>query len=92
MNLSYILNHLGEDRSAFLNAVATPVYRTSNFAFPDTASFREAFRDEYTSNLYSKGNNPTVRVLAEKIAALEHTEKALLFFLWNCRGVICHTR
>ncbi len=31
MDLSYILNELGEDRSDYFNAVAPPIMQTSNF-------------------------------------------------------------
>src|SRR5690606_29126466 len=33
MDLSFILNHLGEEREDYFNAVAPPVMQTSNFAF-----------------------------------------------------------
>ena len=78
-DLNYILNHLGEDREHYYNAIAPPVIQTSNFAFPDLESFRNAFSDELTSHVYSRGNNPTVEILRKKLAALEGTEDALVF-------------
>ncbi len=78
-NLNHILNHLGEDRATYFNAVAPPIVQSSNFAFPDLHSFREAFIDESVSYAYTRGNNPTVAILRKKLAALEHTEDALVF-------------
>jgi hypothetical protein len=33
MDISYIINELGEDRELYFNAVAPPIMQTSNFAF-----------------------------------------------------------
>ncbi len=79
MELSYILNHLGEDRDQYYQAVSPPVIQTSNFVFPDLPSFRAAFSDELTHHVYSRGNNPTVQILRKKLAALEQTEDCLVF-------------
>jgi cystathionine beta-lyase len=78
MHLSEILIHLGEDRERYFNAVAPPIIQTSNFAFPDLASFRKAMSDEMGSHLYTRGNNPTVEILRKKLAALEGSEDALV--------------
>lgn len=79
MHLSHILNHLGEDREKYFNAVAPPIIQTSNFSFKTIADFKAAFNDELSSHIYSRGNNPTVDILRKKIAALEHAEDALVF-------------
>ncbi len=79
MHLSEILNHLGEDRENYFNAVSPPIIQTSNFAFKTLGEFRNAFVDELESHLYSRGNNPTVKILRQKIAALEEAEDALVF-------------
>jgi cystathionine beta-lyase len=79
MHLSHILNHLGEDRENYFNAVAPPIIQTSNFAFKNLEDFRGAFVDELQAHLYSRGNNPTVEILRKKIAALEEAEDSLVF-------------
>src|SRR5882762_9659341 len=79
MELSYILNELGEERDLYYNAVAPPVIQTSNFAFNTVADLRQAMADEYYANLYSRGNNPTVDMLRKKLAALDGAEDALVF-------------
>ncbi|CAN5471679.1 bifunctional L-alanine/L-glutamate racemase [soil metagenome] len=79
MDLPYILNQLGEDRSDYYNAVAPPIIQTSNFAFDTVASLRDALSDESKVFLYSRGNNPTIDILQQKLAALDGAEDALVF-------------
>ena len=79
MDLSYILNELGEDRGQYFNAVAPPIIQTSNFAFKKVDAMRRAFEDEYSTYLYSRGLNPTVKILSEKLAALDGAEDCLVF-------------
>jgi len=74
---SYILTHLGEDDAADA-AVSPPIYQTSNFCFGSFAEFRAALADEGHHRLYTRGNNPTVTLAEEKLAALEHGERAKL--------------
>ena len=78
-DLSYILNHLGEDRESQRGAVSPPIYQSSIFAFPSVEAFREGFRDEFRRTTYTRGNNPTVEVLRKKVAALEGAEDCLMF-------------
>ncbi|MFN5169914.1 MAG: trans-sulfuration enzyme family protein [Cyclobacteriaceae bacterium] len=79
MELSYILNELGEEREQYFNAIAPPIVQSSNFAFRTVAEFRAALADEYHATLYSRGNNPTVDILRKKLAALDGAEDALVF-------------
>ncbi len=79
MELSYILNELGEERENYFNAIAPPIIQTSNFKFNTVADFRAALADEYQGNLYSRGFNPTSDILRKKLAALDGAEDALVF-------------
>ena len=79
MHLSEILFHLGEDRENYFNAVCPPIMQSSNFAFKTLDEFRNAFSDELKSNIYTRGNNPTVKILRQKLAALEKAEDCLVF-------------
>ena len=79
MDLSWILNHLGEDREQYFGAVAPPIVQSSIFAFPTVAKMRESFRDELAAHVYTRGNNPTVEILRRKVAALEGAEDCLMF-------------
>lgn len=79
MELSYILNELGEERSEYFNAVSPPIVQTSNFTFKTVSDFRQALGDEFDALLYSRGNNPTLDILRKKLAALDGAEDALVF-------------
>ena len=79
MDLSYIINELGEDRENYFNAIAPPIIQSSNFAFKNVDEMRSAFADEYSAYLYSRGVNPTVEILCKKLAALDHAEDCLVF-------------
>ncbi|MBS1622982.1 MAG: aminotransferase class I/II-fold pyridoxal phosphate-dependent enzyme [Bacteroidetes bacterium] len=78
MDISYILNILGEDREEYYGAIAPPVIQSSNFAFPTVASLRGAFERETQAHLYTRGNNPTVEILRRKLAALAGADDALV--------------
>jgi cystathionine beta-lyase/cystathionine gamma-synthase len=79
MDISYIINELGEERGQYFNAVSPPIMQTSNFAFRKVDDLYAAFNDEMSSYLYSRGNNPTVEILRKKLAALDGAEDCLVF-------------
>lgn len=79
MELSYILNELGEDRDLYFNAVAPPIVQTSNFACKTVDDMRHMLQHEAESYLYTRGNNPTVTMFEKKMAALEGAEHAIAF-------------
>lgn len=79
MDISYIINELGEERENYFNAVAPPIMQTSNFVFEKVDGMRHAFENEYSTYLYSRGKNPTVDILAKKLAALDDAEDCLVF-------------
>ncbi len=79
MDLSYILNHLGEERENYYNAVSPPMILSSNFCFTSVGDMREKLKRELETPFYTRGFNPTVGILRQKIAALEGTEDALVF-------------
>ena len=79
MDISQIINELGEDRELYFNAVAPPIMQTSNFSFKKVADLTKAFEDEMGGSLYSRGLNPTVDILRKKLAALDRAEDCLVF-------------
>src|SRR5215467_143030 len=79
MDLSYILNELGEERENYFNAISPPIVQTSNFAFKKVDELASALDDEMSDYLYSRGLNPTVEILRKKMAALDGAEDCLIF-------------
>jgi len=79
MDISYIINELAEDRENYYNAVSPPIIQSSNFVFNTVDEMRNAFADEYSTYLYSRGLNPTVDILRKKLAALDNAEDCLVF-------------
>jgi cystathionine beta-lyase/cystathionine gamma-synthase len=79
MDISYILNHLGEDRENYYNAVTPPVAASTNFAFRSVEHMRSELQHELETPFYTRGYNPTVGILRKKIAALEGADDALVF-------------
>ncbi len=79
MDISYIINELGEERENYYNALAPPIIQSSNFVFKTADEMRRAFADEYSTYLYSRGLNPTVDILRIKLAALDGAEDCLVF-------------
>jgi len=79
MDISQIINELGEDRENYFNAVSPPIMQTSNFAFKKVDDLRNAFEDEMGGYLYSRGLNPTGDILRKKLAALDGAEDCLVF-------------
>jgi cystathionine beta-lyase/cystathionine gamma-synthase len=79
MDISYILNELGEDREHYFNAIAPPIIQTSNFRVNRVDDLKKLFEDEYSGYLYSRGLNPTVDILRKKLAALDGAEDCLVF-------------
>lgn len=78
MDISYIINELGEDREKYFNAVAPPIMQTSNFVVNTVAELRSLFYDEYNGYIYTRGHNPTVDILRKKLAALDGAEDCLV--------------
>jgi cystathionine beta-lyase/cystathionine gamma-synthase len=78
MNKSFIINQLAEEREKYFNAVAPPIIQTSNFAYPTVDEFVNAITHEKDEHIYTRGNNPTVNILNQKMAALEGAEDCLM--------------
>jgi cystathionine beta-lyase len=76
-SVSYILHHLNEDDNPF-GAVSPPLYQTSIFSFKSFAEFRDALNNEIDHSLYTRGNNPTVMLAEQKLAALDGAGRSKL--------------
>lgn len=60
-------------------AVTIPIYQNSLFTFENHETFDQAMQDVLAANVYSRGNNPTVKYLESKIAELEGGEQSRCF-------------
>lgn len=78
-DIQYIINELGEERSAYNGAVSPPLMASTNYCFTTVAGLREAIAHEMDVPFYTRGHNPTVAILRKKIAALEGAEECLMF-------------
>lgn len=70
--------HSGDDPAAFFGAAGGGIIQTSTFLFESYEAFVAA-RHTPEAFLYTRGNNPTVRMAEEKLAALEGAESCRLF-------------
>jgi cystathionine beta-lyase/cystathionine gamma-synthase len=59
--------------------MAVPIVQTSLFAFPDLQSLIDGLDAEHEACVYTRGRNPTVRVLERKLAQLERGDECKCF-------------
>ena len=74
-----VLCHLGEDRIGSKGAVVPPIYQNSLFTFKDWDAIDKAFDDPVNNCIYTRGKNPSVAMVEEKLAKIAGGEKAKLF-------------
>jgi cystathionine beta-lyase/cystathionine gamma-synthase len=60
-------------------SINVPIYQTSLFAFNNHDDFDQAMLNVLDHHVYSRGNNPTVLYLEQKLAELEQGEAAKCF-------------
>ena len=78
MDISNIINHLGEERELYFNAISPLQSNTSNFCFKSIQEMRNKRDMEFEYSFYTRGNNPTVNILRKKIAQLEYADDCLI--------------
>jgi methionine-gamma-lyase len=71
--------HMGYDSGENSGSLVPPLFQTSTFTFANASQGERRFAGEEEGYIYSRLGNPTVRVLEDRIAALEGAEKALAF-------------
>lgn len=79
MTESEILYHLGENRDDYYGAGTPPIVPANNFCFKTVAEMRHTLAHESELPFYTRGVNPTTKILQEKMAQLEKTEDCLVF-------------
>jgi cystathionine beta-lyase/cystathionine gamma-synthase len=78
-HIETLLGHFAEDRDQYRGAVVPPIFQNSLFTHPDWEHIDAAFDDRVDNLIYSRGHNPTVRMVEQKLAAITGGERALLF-------------
>ncbi|SDM72881.1 methionine-gamma-lyase [Psychrobacillus sp. OK028] len=71
--------HEGYKTGEHQDSLSVPLYQTSTFAFDTAEQGERRFSGEEPGGVYSRIGNPTVRVLEERIVAMELGEGALAF-------------
>ncbi len=74
-----LLIHAGEHIDQLHGSVTVPIYETASFAHRSLADHQDASDHPSDRSYYSRGYNPTVRALEEKVAALEGAGATLAF-------------
>jgi methionine-gamma-lyase len=74
--LTTLCVHAGEPKDPQTGALDVPIVMSSAFGFESADDAAAAFRGESDAYIYGRWENPTVRALEEKVAALESAEDA----------------
>jgi methionine-gamma-lyase len=79
MHIETNIVHGGQHPDKLHGAVSPPIYQTSTFAFRDADHGARLFMGKEEGHIYTRLSNPTIDLLASKIALLESTEAGLIF-------------
>ena len=71
--------HGGESRPHPYDAVTAPIAQTATYSFADSAELIAYFEGRKEREEYGRYGNPSVRLVEQKLAALEGTEEAAAF-------------
>ncbi|HEY4013421.1 MAG TPA: aminotransferase class I/II-fold pyridoxal phosphate-dependent enzyme [Polyangiaceae bacterium] len=74
--------HAGDDKQKPYDALPTPIVQTATYSFANTAeivAYTEGNHANEERGEYGRYDNPTVRALEKRLAALEGTDDAVVF-------------
>ncbi|MGJ7919732.1 methionine gamma-lyase [Neobacillus sp. LXY-4] len=71
--------HAGYQSEEHQGSLVPPLYQTSTFSFPSAEQGENRFAGLEAGYVYTRLGNPTVKILEERMAALEKGEAALAF-------------
>lgn len=74
-----ITSHYGEEYEKYYNAIVPPIFMNSLNVFEEIDDYYNAKVHDKHTYVYGRVQNPTVRILEDKIAALEHGVAAFAF-------------
>ncbi|WP_334333078.1 aminotransferase class I/II-fold pyridoxal phosphate-dependent enzyme [Companilactobacillus sp. HBUAS59544] len=78
-NYSDICSEVDIDETESYVPMAPDIVQTTSFHFSNYEEFIEYSSDEKNHFVYTRGSNPTIKSLEEKLARLEHGEKCKVF-------------
>ena len=74
-----ITAHYGEEYEKYYNAIVPPIFMNSLNVFQEIDDYFDADTHDKHTYIYGRVQNPTVRILEDKVAALEHGVAAFAF-------------
>ena len=74
-----ITSHYGEEYDKYYNAIVPPIFMNSLNVFNEIDDYFDAKVHDKHTYVYGRVQNPTVRILEDKVAALEHGVAAYAF-------------
>lgn len=74
-----ITAHYGEEYEKYYNAIVPPIFMNSLNVFDEIDDYFDAKVHDKHTYVYGRVQNPTVRILEDKVAALEHGVAAFAF-------------
>ena len=74
-----ITSHYGEEYDKYYNAIVPPIFMNSLNVFNEIDDYFNAKVHDKHTYVYGRVQNPTVRILEDKVAALEHGVAAFAF-------------
>jgi len=78
-HLNTLMVHDKDQYHDQFGAVVPPTYQNSLFTFSSWEAIEQAFEDKINNSIYSRGKNPTVAFVEQKIASLAEGDKSKLF-------------
>jgi methionine-gamma-lyase len=79
MHIESKIVHGGHHPDKETGALAPPIYQTSTFAFRDADHGARLFKEEEAGYIYTRLSNPTIDLLAKKVALLESADAGVVF-------------
>lgn len=69
----------GKSKKIEQSPVVTPIFQSSTFTFPDTASLIDYQKGKRKGYIYTRYSNPTIEAVEIQVARLEGAQNSLLF-------------
>ena len=74
-----VTSHYGEEYDHYYNAIVPPIFMNSLNVFERIDEYYDSDKTDKHNYVYGRVQNPTVRILEDKVGALEHGIGALAF-------------